>query len=125
MLAMEVDFSLPAQRVIRVMEFLELVLGLPKMIRVDNGPEFISKQLDQWCRDRGVELVFIQPGKPMQNGYIEQCNGSVRREVLNANAFGSLEEVREKAREWMEDYNRERPHESLGYKTPLDLLEQL
>lgn len=125
MLTMEVDFSLPAQRVIRVLEFLELVRGLPKMIRVDNGPEFISKQLDQWCRDKGIELVFIQPGKPMQNGYVERCNGSVRRELLNANTFSSLEEVREKAREWMEDYTRERPHESLGYKTPADLLEQL
>jgi putative transposase len=125
MLAMEVDFSLPAQRVIRVLEFLELVRGLPKMIRVDNGPEFISRLLDHWCREKGIELVFIQPGKPMQNGYVERCNGSVRKELLSSNLFNSLDEVREKAMEWMADYNRERPHEALGYRTPVDLLEEL
>jgi putative transposase len=102
MLAMEVDFSLPARRVIRVLEFLELVRGLPKMIRVDNGPEFISRLLDHWCREKDIELVFIQPGKPMQNGYVERCNGSVRKELLSANVFNSLGEVREKAIEWTE-----------------------
>ena len=122
---MEVDFSLPAQRVIRVLEFVELVRGLPKMIRVDNGPEFISRLLDHWCREKNIELVFIQPGKPMQNGYVERCNGSVRKELLSSNVFNSLDEVREKAMEWMEDYNRERPHEALGYRTPVDLLKEL
>jgi putative transposase len=125
MLAMEVDFSLPARRVIRVLEFLELVRGLPKMIRVDNGPEFISRLLDHWCREKDIELVFIQPGKPMQNGYVERCNGSVRKELLSANVFNSLSEFREKAMEWMEDYNRERPHEALGYRAPVDLLKEL
>ncbi|WP_111672789.1 DDE-type integrase/transposase/recombinase [Algoriphagus litoralis] len=71
-LAIEVDFSLPAQRVIRVLEFLELVRGLPKMIRVDNGPEFISRLLDLWWREKNIELDFVQPGKPMQNGNVER-----------------------------------------------------
>lgn len=125
MLAMEADLSLPALRVIRVLEFLLEFRGLPKMIRVDNGPEFISHVLDEWCRKHGVVLVYIQPGKPMQNGYVERCNGSVRKELLNANVFYTLAEVREKIEEWMEDYNHHRPHESLGYRAPVDLLDAI
>jgi putative transposase len=125
MLAMEADLSLPALRVIRVLEFLLEFRGLPKMVRVDNGPEFISHALDEWCRKHGVTLVYIQPGKPMQNGYVERCNGSVRKELLNANVFYTLSEVRERIEEWMEDYNHHRPHESLGYRTPVDLLDAI
>lgn len=125
MLAMEADISLPALRVIRVLEFLKEFRGLPKMIRVDNGPEFISHALDEWCRKNEISLVYIQPGKPMQNGYVERCNGSVRKELLNANVFYTMDEVRAKIEEWMEDYNRDRPHESLGYRAPLDLLESI
>jgi putative transposase len=125
MLAMEADISLPALRVIRVLEFLQEFRGLPKMIRVDNGPEFISHALDEWCRKHEITLVYIQPGKPMQNGYVERCNGSVRKELLNANVFYTMDEVRAKIEEWMEDYNRDRPHESLGYRAPLDLLESI
>lgn len=95
------------------------------MIRVDNGPEFISHTLDEWCRQHEISLTYIQPGKPMQNGYIERCNGSIRRELLNANVFYSLKEVREKIEEWMVDYNHHRPHESLEYRTPIDLLEAI
>jgi putative transposase len=125
MLAIEVDFSLPALRVIRVLEFLKEFRGLPKMIRVDNGPEFISHQLDEWCRKHSIALVYIQPGKPMQNGYVERCNGSVRRELLNTNVFYTLDEVRAYVEEWMDDYNRHRPHEALGYRAPVDLLEAI
>jgi putative transposase len=125
MLAMEADISLPALRVVRVLEFLLEFRGLPKMIRVDNGPEFISHVLDEWCRKHGVTLVYIQPGKPMQNGYVERCNGSVRKELLNANVFYTLDEVRLRIQNWMEDYNRDRPHKSLGYRAPLDLLEAI
>jgi putative transposase len=125
MLAMETDFSLPALRVIRVLEYLLEFRGLPKMIRVDNGPEFISHVLDEWCRQHSITLVYIQPGKPMQNGYVERCNGSVRKELLNANVFYSLAEVKEKIEEWMHDYNLHRPHESLGYRAPADLLEAI
>lgn len=125
MLAMEADISLPALRVIRVLEYLKEFRGLPKMIRADNGPEFISHALDEWCRKHFITLVYIQPGKPMQNGYVERCNGSVRRELLNANIFYSLKEVREKTEEWMLDYNHNRPHESLNYRAPMDLLEAI
>jgi putative transposase len=125
MLAMEADFSLPALRVIRVLEYLLEFRGKPAMIRVDNGPEFISHTLDEWCRKHHITLIYIQPGKPMQNGYVERCNGSVRRELLNANVFYTLAEVRAYVDEWMEDYNRHRPHESLGYRAPVDLLEAI
>jgi putative transposase len=117
-LHIEADTSLPTVRLIRALEYLQEFRGLPKMIRVDNGPEFISAKLDEWCRKHKITLVFIQPGKPMQNGYVERCNGSIRRELLNAFVFTSLREVREKAEEWRQDYNTERPHESLGYVTP-------
>lgn len=125
MLVMDADFSIPAQRVIRALEFLKEFRGLPKMIRVDNGPEFISHLLDQWCRKNNVTIVYIQPGKPMQNGFVERCNGSVRKELLNANVFYSLNEVRQKIEEWMLDYNNDRPHKSLGYRAPVDLLEAI
>lgn len=124
-LAMEADFSLPALRVVRVLEYLKEFRGLPRMIRVDNGPEFISHTLDQWCRQNGISLTYIQPGKPMQNGFIERCNGSIRKEFLNANIFYTLTQVREKIEEWMVDYNHHRPHEALGYRAPVDLLEAL
>ena len=86
-LAIEADTSLPALRLIRVLERLEELRSIPKMIRVDNGPEFISEKLDTWCRLRKIQLVFIQPGKPMQNGYVERLNGNIRRELLNAYVF--------------------------------------
>jgi putative transposase len=86
------------------------------MIRVDNGPEFISQKLDYWCKDNKVQLFFIQPGKPTQNGYVERLNGSMRKELLNAYVFRSLSEVREKVQEWMDDYNMYRPHQKqTGY----------
>ncbi|MFN6115920.1 MAG: IS3 family transposase, partial [Flavobacteriales bacterium] len=117
-LAIEVDTSLPALRVIRVLERIKSVRPLPKMIRVDNGPEFISAKLDHWCRANGITLTYIQPGKPTQNAYVERLNGSMRRELLSAYVFRTLEEVREKADEWMNDYNHHRPHKSLGYRPP-------
>lgn len=117
-LHIEVDTSLPTLRLIRCLEMLDELRGLPKMIRVDNGPEFISALFDQWCKERNIILVFIQPGKPMQNGYVERCNGNIRRELLNAYLFQTLAEVREKAEEWRMDYNINRPHASLGYIPP-------
>jgi putative transposase len=121
-LAVDADTSLPALRVIRILEQLKESRGLPQMIRVDNGPEFISFKLDNWCKENKVMLTFIQPGKPMQNGYVERCNGSIRSELLNAYVFKSLSEVRQKADEWMIDYNFHRPHKALNYQTPADLL---
>lgn len=118
----EPDYSLPALRVIRVLEMLEECRGLPKMIRVDNGPEFISAKLDTWCKEKKITLVFIQPGKPTQNAYIERCNGNIRKELLNAYIFKTLDEVKEKVQRWRTDYNQNRPHKALHYKAPLDLL---
>lgn len=120
-LAIEVDTSLPSLRVIRVLERLIAQRGKPANIRCDNGPEFISHKLEQWCneKDKQITLQFIQPGKPTQNAYIERTNGSIRRELLNAYLFYSLNEVREKCQEWRTDYNTERPHKALGYLSPI------
>ena len=123
-LAIDTDTSIPALRVIRVLEQLKDARGLPEMIRVDNGPEFISQKLDYWCKDNKVQLFFIQPGKPSQNGYVERLNGSIRKELLNAYVFRSLSEVREKIQEWMDDYNMYRPHKALGYKSPQGVLDE-
>lgn len=124
-LAIEADTCLPTPRLIRVLEYLQEFRGLPQMIRVDNGPEFISHKLDMWCKEKKISLMFIQPGKPMQNGYIERCNGNIRRELLNAYVFRTLDEVREKAEEYMIDYNFHRPHKALNFKTPSELLENV
>jgi len=121
-LRIETDTSLPALRVIRVLEQLKEVRGLPNMIRVDNGPEFISHRLDTWCKDHKITLAYIQPGKPTQNAYVERFNGSIRRELLNAYVFRTLDEVREKAHQWQQDYNHHRPHKSLGYLAPMDVV---
>ena len=121
-LRIEADTCLPALRVIRVLEQLEKRRGLPSMLRVDNGPEFISHKLDAWCKERKITLAFIQPGKPTQNAYVERFNGSLRRELLNAYVFRTLDEVREKAQQWQHDYNHRRPHKALGYQRPADLL---
>jgi putative transposase len=123
-LVVEVDTSLPSLRVIRVLERLVAERGNPANIRCDNGPEFISHKLEQWCTDKKITLQFIQPGKPMQNAYIERKNGSMRRELLNAYLFNSLAEVRLLSEEWRIDYNEERPHKSLGYKSPLVYTDQ-
>ena len=121
-LAIEVDTSLPCLRVIRVLEKLIAERGCPQKIRCDNGPEFISHKLQEWCNheSRRINLQFIQPGRPMQNAYIERKNGSMRRELLNAYLFYSLAEVRAMSEAWRIDYNTERPHKSLGYLSPLN-----
>lgn len=124
-LAIEVDTSLPALRVIRELENLKLTRGLPEMIRVDNGPEFVSEKLDSWCKENKVQLVFIQPGKPTQNAFIERFNGNIRRELLNAYVFRTLGEVRQMAEEYKYDYNYERPHRALKNRTPMEILNQI
>lgn len=117
-LAIEVDTSLPAERVVRVLEQLERDCGLPKQIRLDNGPELISATLTDWCEENSVELCHIQPGKPTQNGFVERFNGSFRREFLNVYLFESVRQVQEMAWHWRIDYNEERPHDSLGGLPP-------
>ena len=121
-LHIESDLSLPTLRLIRVLEYLKEFRGLPHMIRVDNGPEFISHKLEFWCREHNISLAFIQPGKPMQNGYVERCNGNIRKELLNAYVFTTLDEVQEKAEEWRMDYNCSRPHQSLGFVPPVEYI---
>ena len=125
-LAIEVDASLPSLRVIRVLERLIAERGKPANIRCDNGPEFISHQLEEWCSNekRKITIQFIQPGKPTQNAYIERKNGSLRRELLNAYLFKSLSEVRFRTEEWRIDYNTDRPHKSLKYLSPCIYAEQ-
>lgn len=123
-LAIEVDTSLPSLRVIRVLDRLVTQRGKPANIRCDNGPEFISHKLEQWCNSKKITIQFIQPGKPTQNAYIERKNGSLRRELLNAYLFNSLAEVRCLSEEWRTDYNEERPHKSLGYLSPLRYADQ-
>ena len=119
-LAIDIDTSIPALRVIRVLENLKERLGTPEIIRVDNGPEFISAKLDLWCQDNGIKLLFIRPGKPTENAFVERFNGSFRRELLNAYVFRNLKEVRILAEEWMIDYNTQRPHKALNYLTPME-----
>jgi putative transposase len=121
-LHIETDLSLPTLRLIRVLEYLKEFRGLPQIIRVDNGPEFISHRLDMWCKEHKISLAFIQPGKPMQNGFVERCNGNIRKELLNAYVFNNLNDVREKAEEWRQDYNCSRPHQSLGFVPPVEFI---
>lgn len=125
LLAVEIDTSLPALRVIRVLDHLKQLRGKPEMIRVDNGPEFVSEKFDSWCKKNKIQLVFIQPGKPTQNAFVERFNGNIRRELLNAYVFRSLGEVRPMVREWQHDYNHNRSHEALNNKTPMDILEEI
>jgi putative transposase len=118
MLAIEVDTSLPALRVIRVLERQRQERGLPERIVIDHGTEFTSKALDQWAYQHKVTLHFITPGRPMENGYIESFYGKFREKCLNEHWFLTLDDARETIEKWRIDYNRVRPHSSLGYLTP-------
>jgi putative transposase len=114
----EVDTSLPGLRVVQVLERVAQERGLPEAIQVDNGPEFISRVVDQWAYAHGVALHFIDPGKPVQNAFIESFNGKFRDECLNQSWHTSLEDARQIIEAWRKDYNTVRPHSSLGYRTP-------
>jgi putative transposase len=98
-----------------------LPVDYPRTIRVDNGPEFVSKELDLWAYMKGVTLDFSRPGKPTDNAFIESFNGKFRAECLNANWFLSLDEARAKCEAWRRDYNEVRPHSAIGNKTPIEL----
>jgi putative transposase len=119
-LAIEVDTSLPGARVVRALERLARAGRQPTHLVVDNGPEFASKALDQWAAQRGVALRFIDPGKPIQNAFVESFNGKFRDECLSQHWFISLEEARNVSEGWRVDYNEQRPHQSLQYKTPVE-----
>ena len=117
-LAIEVDFSLPSERVIRALNQVIEWRGRPRAIRCDNGPEYISGLLASWAQKNGIELRFIQPGKPQQNAYIERYNRTVRYDWLGQHLFSSIAEVQEKATQWLWTYNNERPNMGLGGITP-------
>jgi putative transposase len=119
-LAIHVDARIHGEQVVAVMEDITAQRGVPMSIRVDNGPEFISKVLDKWAYEHGVALDFSRPGKPTDNAYIESFNGRFREECLNANWFLSLEDARCKIDAWRTDYNEARPHSALGWQTPAE-----
>lgn len=121
-LAIEIDTSLPAARVVRVLEQVSAWRGYPARLRLDNGPELISVALADWAERRGVELEFIEPGKPTQNSFIERFNRTYREEVLDFYIFSSLAEVREITESWLRQYNEQRPHEALGNLAPSEYL---
>lgn len=117
-LAIEVDFSLPSERVIRTLEQIIQWRGKPKTLRCDNGPEYISAALSTWANRNGIGLEYIQPGKPQQNAYIERYNRTVRYDWLAQFLFESVDQVREFATRWLWTYNNERPNMALGGITP-------
>ena len=117
-LALEADTSLGSGRVTRVLERLIGERGRPENVRSDNGPEFTSRRMLGWAEDWKIGLVHIQPGRPMQNGHVESFHGRLRDECLNASWFRTLNDVRSTLALWREDYNCERPHSSLDYRTP-------
>ena len=117
-LAIEVDTSLSAKRVTRTLDRIIEQRGKPTAIRTDNGPEFTSKELELWALSKGITIQYIQPGKPMQNGYIERFNRLYREAVLDAYLFFDLYQVKQLTEEWMIEYNERRPHEALNNLTP-------
>ena len=117
-LGIEVDFSLPATRVVALLITLVRHHGIPAHIRVDNGPELISQGLQTWCQ--GIDLHWIQPANPTQNAYIERFNGSFRRELLNAYLFNSLLQVGEQCQLWQDDYKHLGPHQGLNFLIPIE-----
>ena len=117
-LALEVDTSFASRRVTRVLEEIVAERGSPQVIRCDNGPELTSRHFLAWCIEQKIELLHIQPGRPMQNGRVESFHGKLRDECLRVSWFGNLFEARRKIVAWRKEYNQERPHSSLGYRTP-------
>ena len=117
-LEIEADFSLPTQRVIRTLERIIEWRGKPKIIRCDNGPEYISYALQNWAKKQKIKLEYIQPGKPQQNAYIERYNRTVRYDWLNQYIFKTIQEVKEFATKWLWVYNNKRPNMAIGGITP-------
>ena len=112
--------SIPAYKLIEILEELFDMHGKPKRIRTDNGPEFISKKFGLWLKKNAIELVRIQPGKPQQNAFVERFNRTVREDLLDANLIFDLEHAEDLANEFIREYNAERPHESLKNQTPVE-----
>lgn len=116
--AIGVGYSYKGYDVVNTLEKAVLKYGIPKVIKVDNGPEFISKELDLWAYSNKVKLDYSRPGKPTDNAFIESFNSRIRQECLNQHWFLSLSDAQAKVEAWREEYNNYRPHRSLGYKTP-------
>ena len=119
-LAIAVDQGIKGEQVVEVLDRIVAERGSPKAIRVDNGPEFVSKALDRWAYEHQVTLDFSRPGKPTDNAYVESFNGRLREECLNANWFLSLEDAQAKIEAWRRDYNESRPHTALGHVPPAE-----
>ena len=124
-LALEVDTSFASRRVTRVLDQIIAERGAPQAIRCDNGPELTSRHFLAWAIERQIELLHIQPGKPAQNGRLESFNGKLREECLRVSWFQNLFEARRKIAAWRKEYNEERPHSSLGYRTPKEFAAQV
>uniref|UniRef100_UPI00207BC6CA IS3 family transposase n=1 Tax=Hydrogenophaga sp. 2FB TaxID=2502187 RepID=UPI00207BC6CA len=119
-LAIDVGQSLKGEDVVRVLTAITQERGLPRTIKSDNGSEFISKVMDKWAYERGVELDFSRPGKPTDNANVESFNGRLRQECLNATWFMSIDDARGKIEAWRQYYNESRPHSALDWATPAE-----
>ena len=120
-LVLDVNSKIGGMDVVTALERITPEQGLPKRIKVDNGPEFISKDLDRWAYWNKVELDFSRPGKPSDNALVEAFNSRFRQECLNEHWFLSLDDAREKITSWQIEYNTERPHSALGYRSPAEI----
>jgi transposase InsO family protein len=119
-LAIKVSRSFTAKQVVEVLRYLFAVRGAPKYIRSDNGPEFVAKELRKWLDQADVEALYVAPGSPWENGYVESFNGKLRDELLNSELFLSMAEARWVIDRWRLDYNHHRPHSALDYQTPAE-----
>ena len=115
---MAVDFGISGQYVTRLLDEAAQFRGYPRAVRTDNGPEFTSRAFLGWCERNKIQHILIEPGRPMQNGYIESFNGKFRDECLNEHWFETLAQAREVIRAWVQDYNEVRPHSSIGRMPP-------
>jgi len=121
-LAIEIDFSLPSERVVRTLNQIIAWRGKPFAIRVDNGPEYVSARLQNRAEKAGIGIIYIQPGKPQQNAYVERYDRTVRQEWLGRYHFGSIEEAQDHATRWLWTYDKERPNWGIGDMTPIQKL---
>jgi len=124
-ICLELGQNISSQTVTEALDRAMLTYGRPEMITMDNGPEFTSNHFDQWAYQRGIQLHFINPGRPVENGIIESFNGRLRDECLNANWFLTFAEAKQTIEEWRLEYNEIRPHSSLGNCAPAEYVAEL
>ncbi len=123
-LSIEVDYSFPSEKVVKLMEQIVEWRGKPENIRSDNGTEFTAKAFAGFCRHTGIKHLRSQKGKPMQNGYVERFNRTYREDVLDMHIFDNIHQVRELTENFMDDYNHKHPHKSLGNKAPIEFMNE-